>query len=460
MKGSSILSQLFSAKAVVIVLLGLLGIFYATHYFQNTFGLSHAEEVSLIILLATAILWIFEILPLYITSLGVLLLQVLWLLPILQQQGVVVQRDAFFLAFFSDITLLFMGGFVLSNLLNKYGLARRIANLVLRRTGSEPAHVLLGIIIVSSLLSMWMSNTATAAMMFAVVTPILNKLPNTNPFSKGLAIAIPFSCNLGGLGTPIGTPPNAIAIEYLAQNNISISFTGWMLLAVPIMVLLLFFLWRILLWMFPPDDFFVEMEEEETFQLSRKQYLVLFIFFATILAWLFSDAIGISTGTVGLMVVIVSFGLELLDTRDFRNISWDILFMLGGGLCLGVGLNASGLTNTIAEAIPVEQSFWVAFVIMILLAALMTTFMSNTATANLLIPVAVSLPQNELLLVIAISIMCSSSMALPVSTPPNAVAFGSGLLKSRDMMASGTWITILALIITGLAALFYFPLFF
>lgn len=455
----SLLRRFFASQIIVIVLIALLGGAYLRHYFQRTFGLSHAEEVALIILLITAILWIFEVLPLYITSLGVLLLQVLWLLPILQQNGSDTTREAFYLAFFSDITLLFMGGFVLSSLLNKYGLARRMATIVLRRTGSAPANVLMGIIVVSSLLSMWMSNTATAAMMFAVVTPILSKLPDTEPFSKGLAIAIPFACNLGGLGTPIGTPPNAIAMEYLQQININVSFVDWMLISFPIMLLLLFFLWRILLRMFPPGDITVQMETDEDEASGWREYLVLAIFALTVLGWLFSGAIGISTGTVGLMVVIVCFGLNLLDTRDFRNISWDILFMLGGGLCLGVGLNASGLTQTIAGAIPVENSFWLAFAIMVLLAALMTTFMSNTATANLLIPVAVSLPQSELLMAIAIAIMCSSSMALPVSTPPNAVAFGSGLLRAKDMMTTGSWITLIALAATFIAALFYFPLF-
>ena len=149
---------------------------------------------------------------------------------------------------------------------------------------------------------------------------------------------------------------------------------------------------------------------------------------------------------VGLSVVIAAFGTNLLKTRDFKNISWDILFMLGGGLCLGVGINKSGLAASIASLIPMEGSLWIALIILIILAAFMTTFMSNTATANLLIPVAVALPQGELVLAIAISLMCSSSMALPISTPPNAIAFGSGYLKSKEMLNSGLIITILALI--------------
>ncbi|MFT5167428.1 MAG: sodium-dependent dicarboxylate transporter 2/3/5, partial [Saprospiraceae bacterium] len=169
---------------------------------------------------------------------------------------------------------------------------------------------------------------------------------------------------------------------------------------------------------------------------------------------------GISTGMVGLFVVLTAFGSRLLETSDFKNLSWDILFMLGGGLCLGVGLRMSGLTDTIAHAIPMENSFWVILLFLLIVAAVMTTFMSNTATANLLIPVAVALPQGELILVVAISLMCSSSMALPISTPPNAIAFGSGFLKTKDMFSSGLLVTFLALIGIVITCVFYLPLIF
>jgi sodium-dependent dicarboxylate transporter 2/3/5 len=158
--------------------------------------------------------------------------------------------------------------------------------------------------------------------------------------------------------------------------------------------------------------------------------------------------------------VLTAFGSRLLETSDFKNLSWDILFMLGGGLCLGVGLRMSGLTDTIAHAIPMENSFWVILLFLLIVAAVMTTFMSNTATANLLIPVAVALPQGELILVVAISLMCSSSMALPISTPPNAIAFGSGFLKTKDMFSSGLLVTFLALIGIVITCVFYLPLIF
>lgn len=450
----------FTPNYIVLLLLVLLFIFYQFHWIQNLFGLSHPEEISIVILIATAVLWISEALPLYITSLGVLFIQLFWLLPVLKAEGIAAQKDDFLISFFGDITLLFMGGFVLAALLNKYGLSRIMARNIIQKTGSSPSQVLLSIILVSALLSMWMSNTATAAMMFAIMAPIVMGLPDTSQFSKAMALAIPFACNLGGIGTPIGTPPNAIAMEYLQQANIHITFASWMLMAVPLMLILLFLLWKILLKLYPAGDIKIELEIEAFHKLGKRQYLVIAIFFVTIIGWLTTGYTGISTGMVGLFVVLAAFGSRLLATQDFKNLSWDVLFMLGGGLCLGVGLKLSGLTDTIAQMIPVENSLWIVLIFLVVVSAVMTTFMSNTATANLLIPVAVALPHGEMILVIAISLMCSSSMALPISTPPNAIAFGSGFLKAKEMFSSGLLVSVIALIGIVITCVFYLPLIF
>ncbi|NNK80133.1 MAG: DASS family sodium-coupled anion symporter [Flavobacteriales bacterium] len=440
--------------------MSILIIVYQAHWLEQFLGVTRPEEISIVILLVTAVLWITEALPLYITSLGVLFIQVIWLLPALHSSGIEAYKEDFLISFFSDITLLFMGGFVLAALLNKYGVSRIMARTIIEKTGNSPSQVLLSVILISSILSMWMSNTATAAMMFAIMSPIVMGLPDTTKFSKALALAIPFGCNLGGLGTPIGTPPNAIAMEYLQQIGIELTFAKWMIIAVPLMLILLFFLWKILLRVYPPGDIKIEMEVEKYHSLKKRQYLVIGIFLLTVLGWLTSGSTGISTGMIGLFLVIIVFGARLLETQDFKNISWDILFMLGGGLCLGMGLKLSGLTDTIAALIPVEHSLWVVLVFLVLVAAVMTTFMSNTATANLLIPIAIALPHGEIILVVAISMMCSSSMALPISTPPNAIAFGSGFLGTKEMLSSGLIVTALALIGILITCAFYLPLFF
>ncbi len=446
---------------VVISLLFLFLVFcYGIGWLSNGLGLSRPESISLVILLMAAILWVSEVIPLYITSLAVLFLQVIWLLPAIQREGKPTTRDDFLIAFFSDITLLFMGGFVLARLMNKYNVSDMLARRILNKTGTAPAKILLSIIIVSSVLSMWISNTATAAMMFAIIAPIVQRIPDTTLFAKAMGLSIPFACNIGGIGTPIGTPPNAIAMEYLQELNFDITFARWMLLAIPLMIILLIVLWRLLLWLYPPGNMPIHLDLKSGDRLSTRQYTVVMIFVLTVFGWLTSGSTGISTGMVGLMVVIVSFGSNMLTTSDFKNISWDILFMLGGGLCLGAGIKESGLTQVIAGLIPLEQSFIITFAILLVLAAVMTTFMSNTATANLLIPVAVALPGGELLLAIAIALMCSTSMVLPISTPPNAIAFGSGYIQSREMMQSGFLLTLLAMVGIGIICIFYLPVIF
>lgn len=445
-------------SALAAVLCASFAAIQALGYWHTWLGLPTPAGIALSILLITAYLWISEALPLYISSLGVLAMGVLWLAPALQPGY---QPESLYFAFFSDLTLLFLGGFTLSALLNKYGLAQRMASWLLARTGTAPDRVLLGLLLVSAFLSMWMSNTATAAMMFAIVTPMIAQLPQGHSFSKALAIGIPFACNIGGLGTPIGTPPNAIAMAYLAQQGWELSFAWWMAISLPIVALLLGGLWLLLLRLYPPGA--LQMEHQQAKQpnapLSAKQWLIIGIFGFTVLGWLLGGQTGISTGMTGLLCVLLAYGSGLLKTPDFRNMPWDILFMLGGGLCLGSCLTASGLTAEAAGLIPAESSLALIFGTILLLSAGMTTVMSNTATANLLLPVAISLPASPLLLSIAIAFMCSSSMALPVSTPPNAIAFGSGLFKVGDMAKAGLVVTLMAMVLTSLASIFYIPLF-
>ena len=442
----------------VLVSIGfLISSFYA-HLWQSVLGLTPQEEIAGIILVGTAILWVTESIPLYITSLGVLFLSIVWLMPALETAQIEVTKNDFLIAFFGDITLLFMGGFVLASLLNKYGISRMIAQSILKRTGSSSNRILLSIIAVSAFLSMWISNTGTAAMMFAIMAPVIMDLPESNPFGKAIALAIPFACNIGGIGTPIGTPPNAIAMEYITKAGIEVTFTNWMVIAIPLMLILLFLLWKILLRIYPPTDKEVHLTLDQLDEFGSEQYFVISIFILTVIGWMTSGLTGISTGTVGLFVVLAAFGSRLLETSDFKNISWDILFMLGGGLCLGIVLQKSGFTGTIAALIPTQGSYIILLLVLLVIAAIMTTFMSNTATANLLIPVAVSLPNGELILSVAIALMCSTSMALPISTPPNAIAFGSGILQSKDMLSSGVMVTLIALVGILLACLFYLPL--
>ena len=442
---------------VTLIVIILVIVAKQVELFQDLLGLNEAQEIALSILIIAAILWISELIPLFVTSFLILGLQMIWLLPAINAKDVIVDTQAFLSPFFSNIILLFLGGFVLSATLNKYDLDKKIAKWILSKTGRKPSRLLIIVIFLSAFFSMWMSNTATAAMMFSIILPVIFKIPRTSHFSKALVLSIPFACNLGGLGTPIGTPPNAIAISYLQKQGIELSFAEWMLMCLPIVLILLYLLWWLLLKLYPPGNLELKLESSSSERLSHAQIFVILIFLLTCVGWLTTDIHGLSTGMVSLFPIIVCFGFKLLSNEDFRTLSWDVLFMLGGGLCLGVGLQSSGLTKEVLSLIGHDSDYQIVLLTVASLGLIMSTFISNTATANLLIPLVVSFDTNLGIFVVTVALVCSSAMALPVSTPPNAIAFGSGVLRTRDMLVAGLIISILAFAIIFITGSYYWP---
>ena len=429
-----------------VVALGISGAF------QTGLGIGAGAGVTFALLLVAAILWISELVPLFVTSVLILFLNVVWVAPVLQSEGVTVSASAFMAPFFSDVILLFLGGFVLSAAFQRYGLDERIAQWVLRRTGRRPTMVLAGVMLTTAFLSMWMSNTATTAMMLGLAGPILAGTRADDPFRKAIALGIPFAANLGGLGTPIGTPPNAIAVQFMNESGTAPSFATWIAMAAPMLVVLLGLAWILLLRLYPARTDDVALPDRGGFESTRDSWLVVAIALVTIGGWLTSSIHGFSTGTVALVPVMAFFGLRILEPQDFRQLPWDVLILAGGGLSLGVAVATSGLAEWAAGLVPVRQAPELAIALAFgLIASLMSTFMSNTATANLLIPVAMGLPEDlerSILCVVAFS--CSVSMALPVTTPPNAMAFSSGNILVKDMVGPGSILTVVGI---GLAVL-------
>jgi len=445
-----------SLAATVLLVLAIL--------FTELFGipgtnLTHAQEVTAAILIVAAVLWISEWVSLFVVSFLILALETVWLLPIITASGdVSIKTSTFYAPFFSNIILLFLGGFVLSSLMQKYGLDIRFAQTILRRTHGVPSKTLLGIILACSFLSMWISNTATTAMMLTMVFPLIKKIPDEHPFRKALVLCIPFACNLGGIGTPIGTPPNAIALTYLTKAGFNVTFFNWMLFTLPFLIIFLLFLWQMLIRLFPPGDLHLEVPERHQEDFGIKHWAALSVFVLTAIGWFFSSKLGVSTGTIGLFPVIVCFWFGLLETKDFRDLPWDVLYMVAGGLALGVALNVTGLGEVMINSLPVNDSMLVLLVITAAVAGIMSTVMSNTATAGLVIPLVMNLPlaHNEMLaLVVGLALMCSMAMALPVSTPPNAIAFSSRAIKSRDMLITGGLITLSGYITVVVLGPFY-----
>lgn len=435
------------AKVVLLIALVALAVFVATGAASETWDIPRPASITLVILAIAAALWVTETVPLFVTSFIILFLSIVWLLPAMEPGT---SRSLFLSPFFSDIILLFLGGFVLSTALHKYQLDEQMARWILRRTGSSLPRLMLGVMLITALLSMFLSNTATAAMMLALVLPIVRDLEQDNPARKALILAVPFSANAGGLGTPVGSPPNAIALEYMRDLGVAPTFGEWMLLGVPGVLVVVFLAWLVLLF---PTKGRAEIGELECQPLklswSKEIIFVLSVTFVTILGWLTQSSHGLSTGTISLIPLILFFGLKILNTRDLRSLSWDVLLLMGGGLCLGTAISASGLAIWLVAFLPSDVlSVYPATITFAIAACIMSCLMSNTATANLIMPMiaGMALDQNAPVL-LATAVACSIAMALPVSTPPNAMAFSSDEVRVEDLLKPGLIITFVSLVI-------------
>jgi sodium-dependent dicarboxylate transporter 2/3/5 len=299
---------------------------------------------------------------------------------------------------------------------------------------------------------MWMSNTATTAMMVAMIIPLLRQMDERDPFRTGLILSIPFAANIGGIATPVGTPPNAIAIGILADHGIHISFIDWMKMAFPLAIILVVVTSVVLYFLYPSNKSRITFVVPQERVFDHKAKLTVLIVILTVVLWLTSNFHKIPSSLVGLLAAGLFAAFGLLSKDDFKNIDWDVLILMWGGLALGVGMEISGLTQWVIGLPLFQQHGFVLVAVFCLLAVVFSTFMSNTATANLLIPVVMAIPgESPVLLATTVALSCSLAMALPVSTPPNAIAFATNMLHSRDMLKAGVVVSLIsvALVLLG-----------
>jgi sodium-dependent dicarboxylate transporter 2/3/5 len=414
-------------------------------------GLSDAGRLTLGIFTTAAILWVIEPFPLYVTSFIVVILEVILLGRPGGPLGLKADGYSIFLhPFFDSVVVLFLGGFVMAAALKRYGLDEFISRAILRRTGTRPSTVLLGMMVTSAFLSMWISNTATTALMIAVAIPIVAAFPPDEPFRKAIILGIPFASNIGGIGTPIGTPPNAIAIGILANMGQRIAFVEWMFRGIPVVVVLLVICWLILCRLFPPRIREIALEFKEDAPMGRKPKFVLVVFAVVVALWLTTKWHGVPSSIVSLLPLVVFFGLRLLRDEDLQDLGWGILFIIGGGMSLGIAMRESGLSSWIVTQIPFEGMGLIGIMFVFAIsAAVMTSFISNSATANLLLPIVVGVSAIEPTTgAVVVAMAASAAMILPISTPPNAIAYGSGYVGVKDMVRAGGIITIVAIVVT------------
>jgi sodium-dependent dicarboxylate transporter 2/3/5 len=406
-------------------------------------GLEPAGHRMLAIFLLAILLWVTEAIPLYATAVLVILLQVLMISDqaLVGGAGALPPAASYFAALANPVIILFLGGFLIADGAHKFGLDRNLAAVMMRPFAGNARRSVLGLMTITALLSMFVSNTATAATMFAVVLPILAALPS-GPARTGVALAIPVAANVGGIGTPVGSPPNAIALGALEASGQGVSFVGWMLLAVPLMAIVLLFAWWFLTRRYIAADTALKLELSARFDGSPAAILFYLIAGATLLLWLTEPLHGISSSTVGFLPVVALLATQVMGADDIKRLQWPVLWLVAGGIALGAGIGNSGLDAWLIglvawDALPLT----LLLILLVGVSAGLSTVISNSATANLLVPLALSLavglPIDPTAVGVMVALACALAMALPISTPPNAVAYATGEVPTREMVVSG-----------------------
>ncbi|MBO5548211.1 MAG: SLC13/DASS family transporter [Prevotella sp.] len=414
------------------------------------------------------LMWILEVVSSWATSIAIIVLMLLFcsdsgIAPMVDKEvvGNILDHKSIMASFADPIIMLFIGGFVLAIAATKTGLDAQLAKVLLKPFGSKSEMVLLGFLLITGLFSMFVSNTATAAMMLTFLTPVFRQLPPEGKGRIALAMSIPVAANLGGMGTPIGTPPNTIALKYLNDPeglNLGLGFGQWMMFMFPLVVVLLFISWRLLLKFFPFTQKTVEMKIEGGMEKGFQSKVVIVTFILTIVLWLSDQITGINSNTVAMIPFCVFALTGVITKRDLEQINWSVIWMVAGGFALGYGLNASGLAANAVESIPFGE--FSPLLILILGGAicyLLSNFISNSATAALLMPILAIVcgAMGDKLdpiggtptILIGVAIAASSAMILPISTPPNALAFSTGFVQQKDMSKVGLIMGIISMVL-------------
>lgn len=426
----------------------------------------------LAIFLLAALLWVLEPVPVFATSILIIALELVMISdkglhlfrspPAGHDIGKLMKYTDIFSAFSSPIIILFMGGFALAIAASKYELDNNLARVLLKPFGTQPRFIMLGLMLITAVFSMFMSNTATTVMMLALLGPIVASAPKGDLGIKALVLCIPIAANTGGIATPIGTPPNAIALQYLTGSN-SIDFFSWMMMGLPFVIIQLTLAWFLLQKLFPSSEKQMVLKLNGTFQKNWRAIVVYITFAATIVLWMTTSLHGMNTYVVSIIPLAVFTLTGIMGKEELKQINWDVLWLVAGGIAIGIGLDKTGLASALAHAIDYSSLSPISVVITLSLVCwLMANFMSNTATANLLMPIAAAIGTSmeslasiggiqSLLVVVAFS--ASLGMILPVSTPPNSLAYSTGLIESKDMAKTGLIIGVVGLCIVYAAAL-------
>jgi sodium-dependent dicarboxylate transporter 2/3/5 len=443
-------------------------------------GLSAPGWRTLGVAALMAALWISEALPFAVTA----------LLPlVLFPAAGVGNISASAAPFANPVIFLFLGGIFIAIAMERSGLHRRIALAIIGASGTRKPALVAGFLAASAFLSMWINNTAVAVMMLPIALSVLKLFDaeHDRSFAPAIVLSTAYGATIGGMATLVGTAPNAILAGFMLENyGIEIGFLDWMLLAAPLSLMVLAATWAILVWVvfrpgkepFPGGHGLIALEARELGPPSRAEKSVALVFAATAALWITGGFLEKSVPWLTDTTIAMAGGLalflipgggpkneRLLDIRAIQSVPWDVLLLIGGGLSLAAALQTNGVAAW-AGGFASQAGALPTFVVIVALVAtiiLLTEITSNAATTSTFLPIAAALAsgfgQSPLFLAAAVTLASSCGFIMPVGTPPNAIAFGSGRVSLQEMMRAGIWLniasgTILAAWLAWLAPVF------
>lgn len=461
-------------------------VFAITLRFFHPEGLSHEANAVLASTLWIAVWWITEAIPIAVTALlPIVLFPLSGGLAITETTG----------AFGHKYVFLYMGGFIIAIAIEKWNLHRRIALNIINIIGTNIRYIILGFMVATAFLSMWISNTATSVMMLPIGMAIIKQLKD-NPataadenriFGKSLMLAIAYSASIGGIATLIGTPPNLVLAGVVKETyNYEITFSQWFMFGFPISIVLLIICWNYLTktafsfkqQQFPGGKTEIKKLLTNLGAFSYQEKTVAVIFALTAFAWITRSFLleklfpAIDDTIIAIVFSLVLFIVpaknerreKLICWQDAVKLPWGIIILFGGGMALAKGFKDSGLALWLGSQMTTLENLPVFLIILLLIAAVnfLTEITSNLATTAMLLPVlapmALSVDIHPLVLMTAAAVAASCAFMLPVATPPNAVVFGSGYLRIPDMVSKGFLMNIISILLLSLFVYFVLPL--
>ncbi len=446
-------------------------------------GLSVAGWHAAAIALLMAVWWMTEALPIAATSLVPLVA-----FPLLGVASITTAAAPYA----NPIVFLFMGGFLLAKGMERWHLHRRLALAIIGTIGTEPRRIVLGFMLAAALLSMGISNTATAVMMLPIAVSVVELARRDEVGTEGedrrfalvLMLAVAYACSIGGLGTLIGTPTNALFAGFMQETyGVEISFAGWLAMGVPLVIMGLATLYFMLTWVIFPlrlpgirgGKAFIQAQRASLGAMSRPERTVAVVFASVSLLWisrpLLSGALpGLSDTGIAIAGALLLFALpagqgrRVLDWETARDLPWGVLLLFGGGLSLAAAIADTGLATWIGGRLALFGALppWALVGLVVLVIVLLTELTSNTATAAAFLPVlaalAISTGTPPMLLLVPATVAASCAFMLPVATPPNAIVYGSGYVTIGEMARAGVWLNLTFLVLVTLFSVLIVPL--